>query len=178
MDKEKPKATVICAYMALIVAGLIYLFINCYAGCKAEDYGMTTNELRAEINWIIFYFIVATVIFIAGSCLPISPYIKIMVGIAAFSIATFLADNQIGTSKCLASVKNEFAVATAQDCHLVSRGEMRCGEKVAAVIEKRNRILDELGMKMISGEGGWKRRTPYPGIIEYNRSSIYIPKWL
>lgn len=172
LETERPNPIIVFILIAALIAGIIYITVNFFAGITSSEYGMSTNEVRSEIAWIIFYFFIAAFLSIVVAKIPISPYIKIVTMILIFAAATRLADYQISTSKCLAAVKNEFANVAPQDCHVIARGVMRCGKKVTAVLEKRDRLLNELGMKMLND---WRVTSPYPGMLDTHMAGAYVP---
>ena len=172
---EKPKKTVISAYLALLaalVAGLVYIFINCEAGLTSEKYGMSTNDLRNEFYWVLFYLITAGIatILIARH-LRVSPNVKIVIGAAVMGIALFLSEKHLSASEQLAPIKREFAVA-ASHCRIVARGELKCGEEVGKILAERDRVLAQMHATMI---GEWRVRRPHPDSLEISTGAAYIP---
>lgn len=173
---EKPRVTIVSAYIVLlvviIVAGLIHLFINCDAGVNSNEYGMPTDQLRMEYYWVLFYIIcgtIATLLFMRH--VRIRPIAKILVGAAIMGTAMFLSQKHLDASEQLAPIKREFAAA-ASYCHVVARGEMDCGDKLAKVIAKRDIALAEMGVAII---GEWKVTAPRPQSREVSVAAAYIP---
>jgi hypothetical protein len=162
-------AKIVCV---VILVALGALAANVYAGLHAAEYGMTVPDLRRELWMALFYGIVGAVAFILVGRSRRMPPGMILFARLVIALATFaLIKSQMAYSLELAPIKQEFARA-AEKCRVVARGEMDCGNNIAKVLAKRDKMLEDINVIMY---GDWQVIAPRPQTREVRTDALYFP---
>jgi hypothetical protein len=178
LETEKPKKNVVFAYIGLLVFILVAFLVHCVidmnANSKAAEYGLTSDDLRAEFSLILFYLFTASVLSVVvlrglRFVAPIS--LRLVVSALIFGAAAYLSNEQLVISRELAPVKKEFVMATNK-CHVIARGELDCGRYVKDAIKRRDNALAKINATIL---GEWKVTAPKPQSRVIDMAAAYLP---